>query len=44
MKRFAILLTAVALASATGSAAAASLGRQLLDLESHIQWSAVDNA
>jgi hypothetical protein len=41
MKRLAIsLIVGLALAAAN-SAEAASLGKQLVDLESHIKWSAV---
>lgn len=45
MKRVAILAAAIALAALTSTTAmAASLGRQLVDLESHVKWSAVENA
>ena len=43
MKRLAFLLIAFAIVCLLASAAsAASLGRELVDLESHIKWSAVD--
>jgi hypothetical protein len=45
MKRLGNVLIAFAITGLTVStAAAASLGRQLVDLESHIKWSAVDDA
>ena len=45
MKRLAISLIVLGLTiAAANSAKASTLGRQLVELESHIQWSAVDNA
>jgi hypothetical protein len=44
MKPLTTLLAIVSLGLATGTAAASSLGKELVDLESHIKWSAVDGA
>ena len=43
MLRISLLVLGLAIAAAT-TAKAASLGKQLVDLESHIKWSAVDDA
>lgn len=45
MKRLRLSLIALgAVIALASTAAAASLGKQLVDLESHIKWSAVDEA
>ena len=46
MKRMLVLAAAMVLAGLTGSSATAAppLGKELLDLESHVKWSAVDGA
>src|SRR3954470_19791367 len=45
MKRIAIFLVAMVTVGLTANVArAGSLGRQLVDLESHIKWDAVENA
>jgi hypothetical protein len=44
MRLAALLLVAAAVSYTARAAEAAPLGRQLVDLESHIKWSAVDNA
>src|ERR1041385_2725429 len=44
MKALVTLLAIISMTVAARTAAASSLGKELLDLESHIKWSAVDGA
>jgi hypothetical protein len=44
MRLAALLMVGAAVSFMARAAEAAPLGRQLVDLESHIKWSAVDNA